>query len=76
MKSALIEAPILDYPDPSKCYIVYMNISDDACRAQLTQEYNEQELPVTLLSHTFTDTQWKWSTTKQEACGVYYAVTK
>ena len=28
------------------------------------------------LLHTFTDTQRKWSTTEQEACGVYYAVTK
>ena len=26
--------------------------------------------------HTFTDTQRKWSTTKQEAYGVYYAITK
>ena len=26
--------------------------------------------------HTFTETQRKWSTTKQEAYGVYYAVTK
>ena len=23
LKSALLEAPILHYPDPSKCYIVY-----------------------------------------------------
>ena len=28
------------------------------------------------LSHTFTETQRKWSTTEQEAYGVYYAVTK
>ena len=28
------------------------------------------------LSHTFTETQWKWSTTEQEACGIYYAITK
>ena len=32
--------------------------------------------PVAFLSHTFTDTQWKWSTTEQEAYGIYYAVTK
>ena len=29
-----------------------------------------------LITHTFTETQRKWSTTKQEAYGVYYAVTK
>ena len=28
------------------------------------------------LSHTFTDTQRKWSTTEQEGYGVYYAVMK
>ena len=47
---------------PSKCYIVYRDASDDACGAQLSQEHNGQELPVAFLSHTFTDTQQKWST--------------
>ena len=28
------------------------------------------------MSHTFTETQHKWSTTEQEAFGVYYAITK
>ena len=36
----------------------------------------EQEFPIAFLLHTFMDTQRKWSTTKQEAYGVYYAVTK
>ena len=36
----------------------------------------EQEFPVAILSHTFTETQHKWSTTEQEAFGVYYAITK
>ena len=34
------------------------------------------EFPVAFLSHTFTETQWKWSTTEQEAYGIYYAITK
>ena len=34
------------------------------------------EFPVAFLSQIFTDTQRKWSTTKQEAYGVYYAITK
>ena len=34
------------------------------------------EFPVAFLSHTFSETQCKWSTTKQEAIGVYYAITK
>ena len=35
-----------------------------------------QNFALTFLSHTFTETQRKWSATKQEAYGVYYAVTK
>ena len=58
LKSALLKAPILHYPNPSKCYIVYINASDDAFGPQLSQEDDGQELPVTFLSHTFTDTQW------------------
>ena len=76
LKSALLEASILHYQDPSKCYIVYTDASDDACGAQLPQEHDGQELPVAFLSHMFTDTQQKWSTTKQEVYGIYYAVTK
>ena len=34
------------------------------------------EFPVVFLSHTFTETQRKWSTNKQEAYGVYYTITK
>ena len=40
------------------------------------QEHNGMEFPIAFLSHTFTETQRKWSTTEQEAYGVYYAVTK
>ena len=31
---------------------------------------------IAFLSHTFTETQRKWSTTEQEAYGIYYAITK
>ena len=63
-------------PNPDKKYFVYTDASDDACRAQLSQEYNGMEFPTAFLSHMFTETQRKWSTTEQEAHGVYYAVTK
>ena len=76
LKEAIIQAPILCYPDPNKKYIVYTDASDDACRAQPSQEHDRMEFPIAFLSHTFTITQIKWSTTKQEAYGVYYAITK
>ena len=76
LKEAIIQTPILHYPNHNKRYIVYTDGSDDACGAQLSQEHNGTEFPVAFLSHTFTETQWKWSTTEQEAYGVYYTITK
>ena len=76
LKEAIVQAPILHYPNPTKKYIVYTDTSDDACGAQLSQEHNGTEFPVAFLLHTFTETQCKWSTTEQEAFGVYYAITK
>ena len=76
LKEAIIQAPILCYPDPAKKYIVYMDALDDACGTQLSQEHDGTKFPIASLSHTFTETQMKWSTPEQEACGVYYAITK
>ena len=76
LKEAIVQAPILHYPNPNKAYIVYTDASDDACGAQLSQEHNGTDFPVAFLSHTFTETQHKWSTTEQEAFGVYYTIIK
>ena len=67
---------ILHYPNLKICYIVYTDTSNDTCGAQLSQGHDGTEFPIAFLSHTFTDTQWKWSTTEQEAYGVYYVVEK
>ena len=71
LKEAIVQAPILHYPHPDKRYIVYTNASDNACRAQLSQEHDGTEFFIAFLSHTFIETQWKWSTTEQEAYGIY-----
>ena len=76
LKESVIQAPILHYPNPTKHYILYTDASDDACGAQLSQEHDGMEFPIAFVSHTFMDTQWKWSTTEQEAYGVYCAITK
>ena len=36
LKEAIVQAPILHYPNPTKKYIVYTDASDNACRAQLS----------------------------------------
>ena len=76
LKEAIIQAPILHYPDPNKKYIIYTDASDDGSGAQLLREHDGTEFPLAFLLHIFTETQRKWSTTEQEAYGVYYAITK
>ena len=76
LKEAIIQASIFCYPDPARRYIVYMDASGDACGAQLSQEHDGTEFPIAFLSHTFTETQRKWSTPEQEAYRVYCAITK
>ena len=62
LKNAIVQAPILHYPNPNKTYIVYTDASDDACRAQLLQNHNGTEFPIAFLSHTFSETQLlKWN---------------
>ena len=76
LKDSIIQALILCYPSPSRRYIVYTDASDDACGAQLIQEHDGMEFLIAFLSHTFSEMERKWSTTEQEAYGVYYAITK
>ena len=66
LKESVIQAPILQYPDPNRRYIMYTGASDDACGAQLSQEHNGTEFPIAFLSCTFLDTQRKWSTTDMD----------
>ena len=56
LKEAIVQAPILHYPNPTKKYIVYTDTSHDACIAQLSQEHNGTEFPVAFLSHSFMET--------------------
>ena len=76
LKESVIQAPILHNLDVTKHYIAYTGASHNACGAQLSQEHDGTEFPIAFLSHTFLAIQRKWSTTEQEAYGVYYAVTK
>ena len=56
LKEAIIQAPILCYPDSARRYLVYMDASDHACGAQLSQEHDGTKFPIVLLFHTFTET--------------------
>ena len=54
----LPHAPILHYPDPSKCYIVYTDLSVDTCAVHCLKNMMVKNLQLHSC-HTFTDTQWK-----------------
>ena len=56
LKEAIIQPPILHYPDLAKKYIVYTDASGDACGTNLSQEYDGTKFPIAFLSHTFTET--------------------
>ena len=71
LKESIIEVPILCYPYPNRRYTVYTDASHDACGAQLSHEHDGTEFPIAFLSHTFLETQRKWSTIEQEAYIVY-----
>ena len=51
LKEAIVQVPILHYPNPNKKYIVYTDASDDARGAQLSQEHNRvpSSIPLTYL---------------------------
>ena len=57
LKNAIVQVPILHYPNPNKTYIVYTDTSDDTCGAHFSQNHNGTEFPVAFLSHTFSETQ-------------------
>ena len=67
LKEAIIQAPILCYPDPARRYIIYKDASNDTSGAKLSQEHDGTKFPIAFLSHTFTETQRKWCTPEQEA---------
>ena len=81
LQPCLTEVPILRYPDASKRYVVFMDASDQAAAAILTQEYTSEdgdtrEMPIAYLSVQFSDTQFKWRTVVKEGYAIYYAVKK
>ena len=59
LKESITQASISCYPDTNKRYIAYTDTSDDACRAQLSQEHDGTEFPIAFVSHTVLETQRK-----------------
>ena len=63
LKTCLTEALILKYPDTSKRYVVFTDVSDQAAAAILTQVYTgkdggTKEMPIAYLSLQFSNTHF------------------
>ena len=81
LRTCLTQPPILKYPDPNKCYVVFTDASDHTAAAVLTQEYLDdngqmKEMPIAYLSAQFSDTQFKWSTVVKECFTICMAIKK
>ena len=47
LKDCLIKDPVLKYPDSNKRYVLFMDASDQAASAILTQEYTDADGKIT-----------------------------
>ena len=80
LKQALIELPLLCFPDTSLPYKLYTDASDKcvgACLTQTVSEHGQQiERPIYYLSHRLSDTQTRWATIEKEAYAIFYSLSK
>ena len=71
---------MLYHPDPNKPWIIEMDSSKTAFMGVLLQPHildrTMQEVPVTLISYSFTGTQQSWSVTERELYTIHASVRK
>ena len=79
MKDSLISAPILKYPDTSKPYTIFTDVSKYGWAGVLTQEHpfviDGKEVttnhPVSFVSGLFCGSQLNWAAMSKEAYAIY-----
>ena len=81
LKTCLTEVQVLKHPNPSKRYVLFTGVSDQAAAAILTQKYTSEDgetnqMPIAYLSAQFSDTQFKWSTVVKGGYAINYVVKK
>ena len=83
-KEALLKEPILKYPDPSKPYVLYTDVSKYTWAGVLTQAYQhndekgmkEIQHPITYISGLFRGPQINWVALVKEAYTIYMSTRK
>jgi RNase H-like domain found in reverse transcriptase/Reverse transcriptase (RNA-dependent DNA polymerase)/Integrase zinc binding domain/Retroviral aspartyl protease len=74
LKQALINPPILQYPDFSKQFILTTDASDLACGAVLSQNFDGIELPIAYASKSFTKGESHKATILKELTAIHWAI--
>lgn len=67
LKSKLIEAPVLKYPDYSRPFIVTADASDTAVGAVLHQEHDGVRHPIAFFSRKLKGAELNWTTSEKES---------
>lgn len=73
-KELLTHAPLLQYPDPSKPYILTTDASAVALGAVLSQGTVGTDQPIAYASRTLSETEMRYSTIERELLAVIWAV--
>ena len=84
LKTSLMTAPILIYPDPNLPYVLFTDASKYAWACVLTQEkthkMEEKEVkilhPITYMSGVFRGSQMNWACLTKEAYAIYMSIKK
>lgn len=74
LKQAIINPPILSYPDFEKPFILTTDASNGALGAILSQGKEGEDLPIYFASRALSDTEKRYSTTEKECLAVVWAV--
>ena len=76
LKSRLIKAPILTYPDYSKEFFLACDTSDVGIGAVLFQKGKERLMPIAYASRTLNPTERHYSVTERESLAVIFGLKK
>ena len=76
LKSSLLTAPIVAYPDPDKPFILYTDASMVGLGAVLAQKQDGKERVICYASRTLHGGEKRYAATKREALAVVWAVKK
>ncbi|CAH2228131.1 jg21785, partial [Pararge aegeria aegeria] len=73
-KELLTNAPLLQYPDPEKPYVLTTDASEVALGAVLSQGAIGSDRPIAYASRTLSDTESRYSTIERELLAIVWAV--